>query len=109
MNNLQNKVLLIGNLRQDVQLSQSDKQELKAQVPITTSEVRNNSTKGDIVEIQWHHLVGWGETAEFMNLLLHKGNEVAIQGKLQHRKYTDEQGQMRYYSEVVVSEFLLLR
>ena len=105
MNNLQNKVQLTGQLCQQVQLSHTTNSKLKAQVSI---EANGHLQKGDMIEIQWHHLVGWGETAEFMSLLLNKGSEVAVQGEIQHRQYLDEQGRIRYYAEVVVSEFLLL-
>ncbi len=108
MNNLRNKVQLIGNLGQDVEFHQANDGSPMARVPLATKEVLQNESGKKVIEIQWHYLVGWGQTAEFMNVLLHKGKEVAVQGKLKHHSYRDEHGATRFYSEVVVSEFMLL-
>ena len=108
MNNLRNKVQLIGNVGEEVEYLHLSDGKPMARVPISTKEVQQNAHGEKVVEIQWHHLVGWGETAEFMNVLLKKGKEVAIQGKLKHHTYRDEGGNNRFYSEIIVSEFMLL-
>ena len=108
MNNLRNRVQLIGNLGKDVEFKQLDNGNAITRVPIATKEVIKNQKGEKVVDVQWHYLVGWGKVAEIMQVLLKKGKEVAIQGKLTHRTYEDSEGTRRYLSEVVVSEFMLI-
>ncbi|MCL4133599.1 UNVERIFIED_CONTAM: hypothetical protein GTU68_063637 [Idotea baltica] len=65
------------------------------------------SSSGDKVEdTQWHTVIAWGKTAEHISLYVHKGNEVAISGKLIHRLYEDSYGVRRVVTEVIANEFL---
>ena len=108
MNNLRNRVQLIGSLGQEVEFQKLKDGQIKATVPISTKEVYRDQKGQKIVEVHWHYLVGWGETAEHMQVFLKKGTEVAIHGKLTHRTFEDKDGQLRYGAEVVVTEFMLL-
>ncbi|MCG8327896.1 MAG: single-stranded DNA-binding protein [Chitinophagales bacterium] len=106
MNNLRNKVQLIGNLGKDIDFKQLENGNSIARVPIATKEVYKNSDGESVVDVQWHNLVGWGKVAEIMNIILKKGKEVAVQGKLTHRSYEDKEGRKRFISEIIVSEFM---
>jgi single-strand DNA-binding protein len=106
MNNLRNKVQLIGNLGRDVEWKQLENGNSIARAVIATKEVYKNSSGEKVIDVQWHNLVGWGKVAEIMHAILGKGKEVAVQGKLTHRSYEDKDGQKRFISEVVVSEFM---
>lgn len=108
MNNLRNHVQLIGNLGKDVDFKDLENGNSIARVSIATKDIYKNGNGERIVDVQWHHLIGWGKIAEIMQVLLKKGKEVAVQGKLTHRTYEDKEGKTRYLSEIVVSEFMLL-
>lgn len=108
MNNLRNRVQLIGHLGKDVEFKSFDNGNTLARVSIATKEIFQNGKGEKVVDVQWHHLVGWGKLAEMMQVLCKKGKEVAVQGKLTHRSYEDQEGKTRYLSEIVVSEFMLL-
>ncbi|MCB9038801.1 MAG: single-stranded DNA-binding protein [Lewinellaceae bacterium] len=108
MNNLRNKVQLIGNLGKEVEYKELENGNAIARVTIATKEVYKNPKGEKVVDVQWHNLVGWGRVAEIMQVLLKKGREVAVQGKLTHRSYEDKKGQKRYISEVIVDEFMPL-
>lgn len=108
MNNLRNHVQLIGNLGKDVDFKQLGNGNSIARVSIATKDIYKNGEGDRIIDIQWHYLVGWGRIAEIMNVLLKKGKEVAVQGKLTHRSFEDEKGHTKYRSEIIVSEFMLL-
>lgn len=108
MNNLRNRVQLIGNLGRDVELKSLDNGRVMARAGIVTREVYRNEAGEKMVEVQWHQLVAWGKLAEMMHVMGKKGKEIAVQGKLTHRKYEDKDGAVRYTSEVVVSEFMLI-
>ena len=106
MNQLRNHVQLIGNLGKDVEFKQLKGGKAIARAVIATKEIYRNLQGEKVVDVQWHNLVGWGKVAEIMPVLLKKGKQVAVQGKLAHRSFEDKNGQKRYISEVIVSEFM---
>jgi single-strand DNA-binding protein len=108
MNQLRNKVQLIGNLGKDVDFKKLESGQTLARVSLATKDVFKNHKGEKIVDTQWHTLVGWGKTAENMNVFLKKGKQVAINGQLRHRTYEDKEGVKKYVSEIWVSEFMLL-
>ena len=108
MNNLRNKVQLIGKLGINPEMRTFDNGQKLARISLATKDVFKNAKGDKVVETQWHRLVAWGKTAENMEVFLKKGNEVAVMGRLQHRTYEDKNGQKRKISEVLVNEFMLL-
>lgn len=108
MQNLNNRVQLIGNLGKDVDFKTVGDGLGLARVSLATNDVRKKNDGEVEKETQWHNIIGWGKTAELMQDLFKKGKKVAIQGKLVHRTYDDKDGVKRYVSEVVVNEFMLL-
>ncbi len=61
-----------------------------------------------VTETQWHNVVCWGKLAEIAEKYPVKGIEVAIEGKLINRNYTDKQGAKRYVTQVQAHELLIL-
>src|SRR5690606_15104884 len=108
MNNLKNKVQLIGNLGNAPEIINLESGKKLAKFSVATNESYRN-TKGEWVqETQWHNLVAWGKTAEIAEKYLNKGTEVAIEGKLTNKSYEDKNGVKKYITEVVVNELLML-
>ena len=108
MNNLKNSVQLIGHLGKNPELIELQGGKKLAKVTIATKDIYNNSNGEKIVDTQWHNIIAWGKTAELMEVLLRKGNEVAIHGKIQHQTYEDKNGIKRYMTQIQVNEFMLL-
>lgn len=108
MNNLRNKVQLIGHLGSNPEIKSYDGGKKMAKFSIATNESYKNQQGEKVEDTQWHNLVAWGKTADFCEQFLSKGNEVAVEGKLTHRDYTDTQGVKRYITEIQVNELLLL-
>ena len=108
MNNLKNKVQLIGNLGNNPEIINLDSGKKIAKFSIATNESYKNAQGEKIEDTQWHNLIAWGKTAEIIEQFLKKGNEVAIEGKLSNRSYDDKEGNKRYVTEVVVNELLML-
>ena len=107
MQNLNNRVQLIGHLGKEVDVKTVGDGLRLARVSLATADIRKKD--GEIEkETQWHNIVGWGRTAELMQNLFKKGKKVAVQGKLVHRTYDDKNGNKRHVSEIVVNEFMLL-
>lgn len=108
MNNLKNKVQLIGNLGNNPEVISLDSGKKLAKFSIATNENYKNNKGESVQDTQWHNIVAWGKTAEIIEKYLQKGNEVAVEGKLVNRSYDDKEGNKRYITEVVVNELLML-
>lgn len=106
MNSLRNSVRLVGNLGMDPEVKVFDSNKKMVRLSIATNESYKNDKGEKITDTQWHNLVFWGPQAKLAEDLLKKGDEVAVEGKLSNRNYTDKDGVKRYISEVVVNEFL---
>lgn len=108
MNNLKNKVQLIGNIGNTPEIINLESGKKLAKFSVATNESYKTAKGETVKETQWHNLVAWGKTAEIVEKYLAKGNEVAIEGKLTSRSYEDKAGVKKYVTEVVVNELLML-
>lgn len=108
MNNLRNKVQLIGNVGNTPEIVTLESGKKLAKFSIATNESYKNAKGEKITDTQWHHVVAWGKTAELIENYVPKGKEVGIEGKLTSRSYEDKAGQKRYITEIVCSDLLLL-
>ena len=109
MNNLKNRVNLIGNLGADPEVKELESGKKFAKVRLATSENYKNKDGDKVTDTQWHNLVVWGHKVEFAEKYLKKGQEVAIEGKLNHRIYDGAEGEKKYFTEIIVNEILMLR
>src|SRR5580704_15504754 len=108
MSTIRNSVRLIGNLGQAPDVKNLANNKKLAKFSIATNEVYNNDKGEKVTETNWHNIVAWGKTAEIVEKYLQKGKEVAIEGKLTTRNYTDKEGNKKYITEVVANEIALL-
>jgi len=98
-----NKVILVGNLGSDPEMRYTQDGKAIASLSLATSESWNDRNSGQQVEkTEWHRISMFGKLAEIAGQYLKKGSKVYIEGKLQTRKWQDQQGQDRYSTEVVV-------
>jgi single-strand DNA-binding protein len=105
---LRNKVQLIGHVGQKPQTRTLEGDKKIVRFSLATSESYRNAQGVKVTDTQWHNLVAFGKVAEIAEKYLDKGTEVALEGKLVNRNYTDKQGVKKYVTEVQVSELLLL-
>ena len=105
---LKNKVQLIGNVGNAVEIKNTESGKKLARFSIATNESYRNTKGEKVTETTWHNLVAWGKVAELAEKLLQKGTEVVIEGKLTNRIYTDKDGNKKQVYEVQVNELLLL-
>ncbi|KZN62614.1 single-stranded DNA-binding protein [Pseudoalteromonas luteoviolacea CPMOR-1] len=98
-----NKVIIVGNLGQDPEVRYMPNGNAVAILSIATSESWKDKNSGQQQErTEWHRVVIFGKLAEVAGEYLRKGSQVYIEGKLQTRKWTDQSGQDKYTTEVVV-------
>lgn len=109
MNSLRNSVRLVGHLGMDPEVKNFDNNKQLARLSLATNESYKNDKGERVTETQWHNLVVWGNQARFVGDQLKKGDEIAIEGKLATRGWVDKEGNKRYTTEVVVSEFIKLK
>jgi single-strand DNA-binding protein len=104
-----NKVLLIGNLGKDPELSYTASGVAVAKFSVATGE-RWKDQEGNVQErTEWHNIVAWRKLAEICGQYLKKGSKVYLEGKLQTRSWDDKNtGQKRYATEVVADDLIML-
>jgi len=108
MMNIKNRVQLIGNLGGTPEVKEMENGNKMARFSLATSEFYTNKKGEKVTETQWHNIVVWGKLATLAEKLLQKGVQVAVDGKLSTRVYTDKEGVKKYFTEINASEFLLL-
>jgi len=108
MNNIKNRVHLIGRLGMDPEVKDLDGGKKLAKFSVATNDYYYNAKGEKVTETQWHNIIAWGKMAELVDKILVKGKEVALEGKLSSRSYEDAKGDKRYVTEIIANEFVLL-
>jgi single-strand DNA-binding protein len=102
-----NKVILIGNLGKDPEIRTLGSGDKVANLRIATSESWRDRTTGERKEkTEWHQVVIFNENiVKVAESYLKKGSTVYVEGALQTRKWTDQQGVEKYSTEIVLQKF----
>ena len=102
-----NKVILVGNLGRDPETRQTQDGRPIVNMSVATSENWKDRQTGERRErTEWHRVVIFDErVAEVAQNYLRKGSKVYLEGQLQTRKWTDQSGQEKYTTEVVLQRF----
>jgi single-strand DNA-binding protein len=104
-----NKVILIGNLGQDPEVRFTPSGTAVANLNVATTDTWMDRQSGQRQErTEWHRIVLFNKTAEIAQQYLNKGSKVYIEGRLQTRKWQDQNGQDRYSTEVVCNDMQML-
>ena len=102
-----NKVILIGNLGADPEIRTLNSGDRVANLRIATSESWRDRASGEKKErTEWHRVVIFNDNlVKVAENYLRKGSKVYIEGAIQTRKWTDQSGQEKYSTEVVLQKF----
>lgn len=104
-----NKVILIGNLGDEVKMHQFDENNSIGRFPIATTESYTSRETGEKVsQTEWHNIVVRNKLADICSKYLKKGDKVYVEGRLKTRKWQDNNNQDRYTTEVIASEVVFL-
>jgi len=104
-----NKVILIGNLGQDPEVRFTPGGTAVANLSVATSDSWMDKQSGQRQErTEWHRVVLFNKQAEVAQQYLKKGAKVYIEGRLQTRKWQDQNGQDRYSTEIVANDMQML-
>jgi single-strand DNA-binding protein len=102
-----NKVILIGNLGRDPEIRSTNDGTRVANLSVATSESWRDKTSGERKErTEWHRVVVFNDRlVDIIEKYLKKGSKVYLEGALQTRKWTDQSGQEKYTTEVVLQRY----
>jgi single-strand DNA-binding protein len=102
-----NKVILVGNLGRDPEVRNSQDGNKIVNLALATSETWNDRQSGERKEkTEWHRIVIFNDrVADVAERFLKKGAKIYVEGSLQTRKWTDQGGQERYTTEIVIGRF----
>ena len=102
-----NKVILVGNLGKDPETRRLNSGDPVVNLRIATSENWKDKATGERKEkTEWHNVVIFNENlARVAEQYLRKGSKVYVEGQLQTRKWTDQSGQEKYTTEIVLQRF----
>jgi single-strand DNA-binding protein len=103
-----NKAILIGNLGKDPELKYTPSGKAVASFSLATTERWTGQDGQKNEATTWHNIVAWGKQAEIMKEYLAKGKQVYIEGRIDNRSYEDKEGNKKYISEIVVTNFQFL-
>jgi single-strand DNA-binding protein len=102
-----NKVILVGNLGRDPEVRSMQSGDKVCNLSLATSETWKDRNTGERREkTEWHRVVLFDQRLiEVAERYLKKGSKIFVEGQLQTRKWTDQQGQEKYTTEVVLQRF----
>lgn len=102
-----NKVILVGNVGKDPEVRNSQDGSKIVNFSLATSETWNDRASGERKErTEWHRVVVFNDRiGDVVEKYVRKGTKVYVEGSLQTRKWTDQSGQEKYSTEVVIGKF----
>ncbi len=103
-----NKVILIGNLGKDPEVTTFENGVKKAAFSLATTESYKNREGQKVEQTEWHNVVLWRGLAEVAQTYLQKGNQVYIEGRIRTRSYDDKDGNKRYITEILADNMTML-
>ncbi len=103
-----NKVILLGNLTRNPELKQTEWKKLVCIFGLATNRSWTTETGEKREEPEFHRIVAWDKWAETCHQFLRKGRKVFVEGRLQTRPYTDQDGIEKHATEVVLERLVFV-
>lgn len=103
-----NKVQIIGNITQDVELRQTPNGQNVTTISIATNRNWTDSSWNRQEQAEFHNVVLWGKLAEIAGQYLQKWKKVYIEWRLQTRNWEAQDGTKRYRTEIVGENMIML-
>lgn len=103
-----NKAMLIGNLGADPEMRYTQSGLAVANFRIATSRRWKDKDGQQQEHTEWHNIVAWDRLGEICNQYLHKGSKVYVEGRLQTRKWQDQNGNDRYTTDIIALDVQFL-
>ena len=103
-----NKVILVGNLGNDPEVKYTQAGMAITRISLATTSVRKDRDGNQQERTEWHRVVFFGKLGEIAGEYLRKGSSVYVEGSIRYDKYTGQDGQERYSTDIVADEMQML-
>ncbi len=103
-----NKVMIIGRLTRDPELRNTPNGKAVATISLATNRIWVDAKGQKQKQVEYHNIVLWSKLAEIANQYLRKGGKVYMEGRLQTREWTGQDGVKRYRTEVVGDNMIMI-
>jgi single-strand DNA-binding protein len=104
-----NKAIVLGNVGNEPEVKYMSSGDAVANFSIATSEKWKDKQTGQQQEkTEWHRITAYKKLAEIIQQYVHKGSKIYIEGKLQTRKWTDQNGVEKYTTEIIANQMQML-
>jgi len=103
-----NKAIIVGNLGADPEVRTTQSGTQVANFNVATTEQYTDQSGQRQERTEWHRIVTFGRLAEICGQYLHKGKQVYIEGRIQTRKWTDQNGNDKWTTEIVAQTMQML-
>jgi single-strand DNA-binding protein len=107
MNNLVNRVILIGNLGGTPELKELGNNKHVLNLSLATNEYYKDSSGERQSRTTWHRITAWDNAAKFLADKCQAGSKLMVEGKLENKQW-EKDGEKRYSTEIRLNEFMLL-
>ena len=97
-----NKVILIGNLGKDPEITNIGNDVKKAAFSLATSESYKNKDGNKVEQTEWHNIIVWRGLADVAEKYLHKGSKIYLEGKIKYRSYDDKDGNIPFITIFII-------
>jgi single-strand DNA-binding protein len=103
-----NKVILLGNLTRDPELRYTENKKAVCAFGLATNRNWTTDTGEKREETEYHRIVAWDKLAELCDKYLRKGRKVYVEGRLQSRSYTGQDGIEKFSTEIVIDDMVMV-
>jgi single-strand DNA-binding protein len=103
-----NKVILVGNLGNDPETKYTQAGMAVTRISLATTSVRKDREGNSQERTEWHRVVFFGKLGEIAGEYLRKGSQVYVEGEIRYDKFTGQDGQERYTTDIVANEMQML-
>lgn len=102
-----NKVMLIGHLGKDPELSYTPSGVAVCKFSLATDESYKGEDGNKVEKVEWHNMVAWRKLGEICSTYLKKGSKIYAEGKIQTESY-EKEGKKNYITKIIMSEMVML-
>ena len=103
-----NKVILVGNLGDDPETKYTQSGMAVTTIRLATSSVRKDRDGNQQERTEWHRVKFFGKLGEIAGEYLRKGSQCYVEGEIRYDKFTGQDGQERYFTDIVANEMQML-
>ncbi len=103
-----NKVMLIGNVGNDPEIRATSSGARVAKVSLATNRSWSDRSGQQQEKTEWHRLTFFGRLVDIVEQWVKKGDRLYVEGRIEYSQTQDDQGQARYWTDIVISEMVML-